>query len=115
MVHFVPPEFAVDQLSDVVGEHFTGASDVYSLAASVYFLLTGKGPTRTMEAKQAGAGYRELLEIVREGEIVPLCERETALPPALGDLLMQSLRKVPGERPTAEEFRDCLRLIRAEL
>ena len=56
---FMPPEQAAGRL-DLLGPQ----SDVYSLGATLYFILTGKPPV-------TGANAWEVLERVKRGEIFP--------------------------------------------
>ena len=109
LVHFLPPEFAADQLEGEVREHFSGASDVYSLAATLSYLLTGKAPRKTLEAKQAGADYRRLLEIVRDAPSALPGELGVHVPQPLQEILIQCLDSSPENRPTAFELREVLR------
>lgn len=84
----------------VVGTSVSTTSDIYSLGAVLYHLLTGKSP-----------------HAVDDGSVAPLAEREIVRPsswvPALkGDLdfiLMKALRRDPQERyATVEQFADDL-------
>ena len=103
------PDYASPE--QIRGDPVTIASDVYSLAAVLYELLTGQKPHRFRNAS--------LLEVERA-----VCEQEITRPSAAvldaaiarrlrGDLdliLLQALDKDPARRyPTVEQFADDLR------
>ncbi|MCW2847045.1 MAG: serine/threonine protein kinase, partial [Marmoricola sp.] len=75
------------------GDDATPASDVHAWAATVVFAATGRPPYGTGPAMA-------IMDRVRRGE-----HDLTAVPPALGSLLRQSLSPEPLERPTVAELR----------
>lgn len=81
----------------------TPASDLYSLAATVYTLLTGQPPFR-------GSGTaQELLRCVLEEEPAALQAWRPDVPAPLADLLHKALAKDPVNRfASATEFRHAL-------
>ena len=84
----------------IYGEAPTEASDVYSLAATLYALLCGKAP-RYPEGRQPT--LLELIELQDEPiERLPAVDREFM------DLLLKALSDNPAERPTAAEFSTAL-------
>ena len=84
----------------IYGEAPTEASDVYSLAATLYALLCGKAP-RYPEGRQPT--LLELIELQDEPiERLPAVDREFM------DLLLRALSDNPAERPTAAEFSTAL-------
>jgi serine/threonine protein kinase len=85
---FVAPE-------QILGLRLDSAADVYSLAVTIYTLLTRKGPFNVVDA-------RSLLYAHVHLSPVPLTMRNASWPVALERVLLQSLSKNPLERhPTA--------------
>lgn len=79
------------------------ASDVWSIAATFYWLLTGRNPRLV-------APSGDPVETVLRNEIVPLAEYGTALSPDVVRVIDTALRPLPEDRyPSAVEFRDALR------
>jgi serine/threonine-protein kinase len=74
------------------------AADMYSLGVVLYEVLTGSVP---FEAKFA----HEVLEAVRtQTPVAPSSRSRFPVPRLLEDLVMQCLKKSPGERPDVVEF-----------
>jgi tetratricopeptide (TPR) repeat protein len=86
-----PGYMAPEQVSPELGA-VTPLTDVYALGASLYFLLTGAGPFR---------GGTPLEMFQRVLEVPPPSTRtgNPTVPPALDALCLQTLAKLPGERP----------------
>ena len=79
-----------------------GHTDLYSLGAVLYELLTGQPPFGT------GSAY-ELMKAHVETMPLPPIERNPEIPPLLSDAVVTALRKNPGQRfSSAAEFRRVL-------
>lgn len=72
-------------------EEVSQASDIYSLGATLYSLLTGKEP---FEAKEIGT----VLEKVRKGEFIAPRTWNRSVPPALNAVCLKAMKLSPGER-----------------
>ena len=79
----------------------TESGDVYSLAATLYALLSGR-PPRALDGKTPSIA--EVIELQRE----PI-ERIPGVDPKFMDVLMAGLADEPTDRPSAAQFRDRLR------
>ena len=91
--HFISPEQAR-------GEAVDSRSDLYSLGATAYRLLTGHTPFE-------GETTRDILRGHFTVEPAPLATHEPAIPPELNALVQRLLRKDPGARfQSASELRD---------
>jgi serine/threonine protein kinase len=77
-------------------------TDVWSMAATFYFLLTGQYP-RDFEG-------RDPLAVILRGGVVPLRKRDASLPEDLAAVIDRALDDEPSRRfPTAREFASALR------
>lgn len=77
-------------------------ADIYSAGATIYFLLTCR--TIYNEASMAHMITKIFVE-----EPVPIWEANPSVPQEMGNILMQCLKKNPGERiQTAQELRQAL-------
>jgi Tfp pilus assembly protein PilF/tRNA A-37 threonylcarbamoyl transferase component Bud32 len=83
---YMSPEQAAGK-SDLVGP----ASDVYSLGATLYTLLTGRAP---FSGKDPG----EILRRVQRGEVVPPRRQKPAVPVALEAVCFKAMALRPGDR-----------------
>lgn len=94
-LQFMPPE-------QVQGAALEQRSDIYSLAASLYFLATSVLPP--LAGKRINAGQRGQLDPLR-----PVRELAPQIPPAWRDGLMQALALDPAQRlPTVAALRQAL-------
>ncbi len=83
---YMPPEQAVDSSS------IDHRADIYSLGATLYFLLTGKAPYK-------GASLMATLLLHRDAPIPSLRVARLDVPAALDDVYCRMLAKVPEDRP----------------
>ncbi|HEV3022994.1 MAG TPA: protein kinase, partial [Pirellulales bacterium] len=94
---YMPPEQARGALSEI-----GPASDVYSLGATLYFLLTGRPPFQTASAAET---VRQVIEV----EPVPLRRLNPAVPRDLETICLKCLRKEQARRfPTGAALADDL-------
>ncbi len=90
---YMPPEQASGQTSEI-----SGASDVYSIGAILYAILTGRPPfvgTNTTET---------LIQVIQQEPVAP-CKLMAGVPKDLEAICLKCLEKRPGDRyQTAEEL-----------
>jgi tetratricopeptide (TPR) repeat protein len=97
------PEYAAPE--QVQGAEVTTATDVYSLGALLYLLLTGQHPT-------VGEGRTPLerMHAIVDTEPVRPSELARALRGDLDNIILKALKKAPAERyPNVEAFAEDLR------
>jgi WD40 repeat protein/tRNA A-37 threonylcarbamoyl transferase component Bud32 len=82
---YMSPEQAAGRW-DVLGP----ASDVYSLGATLYVILTGRAPFE--------GGTHEVLERVRRGDFPPPAQLKKGVPPALAAVCLRAMARSPEER-----------------
>jgi serine/threonine protein kinase len=100
---YMPPEQAGEDISQV-GPH----SDVYSLGAILYHLLTGQPPY------DDGTPLRTILKVISPDMPPPVRERRPEVPAKLEALCMKCLAKEPaGRYASARELAEELRRFRA--
>ena len=87
------------------GVEVDGRSDVYSMGAVLYEALCA---VRYFERPGMRRTERALMDAICELPPVPLRRHAPHLPQALEDLLSIALRKLPEERPTAQQLADAL-------
>lgn len=74
-------------------------SDVWSMAATFYAMLTGKPPRDFPTGKDP-------VEVILQGRIIPIAERDPSVPTAVADVIDRALADKAKERyQTAEELR----------
>ena len=87
----------------VLGMEVDGRSDLYSVGASLYKLVTGVPPF------QDESDYNVMTMHVQRAPTPP-CQVAAHIPPALNEIILRALEKDPARRfQTAEEFRAALR------
>lgn len=92
---YMSPEQASENSAAVVGP----LSDVYSLGATLYAILTGKAPFD-------GSDTKEICEKVQRGDFVPPSQIEPATPRALEAICLKAMAVVPTDRyESAEHLR----------
>jgi tetratricopeptide (TPR) repeat protein/tRNA A-37 threonylcarbamoyl transferase component Bud32 len=90
---FMSPEQALGQL-DQLGP----ASDIYSLGATLYVLLTGRVPIR-------GENVGAVLERVRRGDFLPPAQAKAGVPLALDAICRKAMALKPADRyATAQDL-----------
>jgi hypothetical protein len=95
-VHFMPRE----QLTDY--KFVTPASDVWSLGAVFYYMVTGQHPRECQHAKDP-------LQIILEGTVIPVRDRNSAIPDPIANIIDKTLDiNYENRYPTATEFLQAL-------
>ena len=90
---YMPPEQAAGEL-DLLGP----SSDIYSLGATLYHILTGQAPVTESDR-------RLLLRRVQQGDYPPPLEINPSIPPPLNAICLQSMALEQNDRyPTAREL-----------
>ncbi len=89
------------------GRRVSGATDVYSLALTLYEAWTGENPVR---ASSPAATARRVGR-----SLPPLATRRNDLPPQLCEAIDAALDADPQYRPHPAELRDVLRAVQGEL
>src|SRR5580658_7309864 len=98
------PDFASPE--QVKGTAKTTATDVYSLGAVLYDMLTGQSPHKTADGQESAE------EAICSVDPVPLRNLNPALPRDLDYVVRKALRKEPAERyATVDAFAGALRAI----
>src|SRR6185369_10968289 len=82
--HFAP-------LEQIRGSGTNPRSDLYSLAATLYFLLTGERPPDALERASALLGGRP-------DPLVPAAQRNPAIPAAVSNVLHVGMAQMPEHR-----------------
>lgn len=75
------------------GEAATKHSDIYSLGATLYFMLTGRPPV------EAAPDLREQIQYVRDGKIVPILKVLPKINKDLARLVSRCLSPIQSRRP----------------
>ena len=94
---YMSPEQAHGEL-----EHLGPRTDIYSLGATLYYLLTGKPP-------QEGEDVAELLRRAQQGEFRPPRQLDPSIDPALEAICLQAMAHRPEDRyPSCQALADDL-------
>jgi tetratricopeptide (TPR) repeat protein/predicted Ser/Thr protein kinase len=89
------------------GDPQTTATDIYSLGAVLYKLLTGRGPRETFVREEADIAVKP-----NEGGFVPPTQLNAEIPGDVNHILRKALREEPNERySSADAFADDVRAI----
>src|SRR4051794_15132263 len=88
-IYMAPEQAAADPGVD-------GRADLYSLGAVAYEMLAGQPPFQ-------GRTAAHLMVAHATEQPVPLRQRRSSVPPALGDLIMRLLEKRPADRPQSAD------------
>ncbi|HNN94218.1 MAG TPA: protein kinase, partial [Pseudomonadota bacterium] len=97
-LRFLSPE-QCQELPDI-----TSAADVYALGMLIYNLLSGQHPFESAEAHDLDLAIQQVQTVPE-----PLQHHEPSIPLELSQLVDETLRKIPGERPTLAALRERLR------
>ncbi len=85
-------------------KHVKPASDVWSMAATIYNILTGKFPYEFTK-------QRDPIDVILNEDIVPIVKRSKSLPASISAVLDQALAKKPKHRyQTGAEFLAALKV-----
>ncbi len=88
-----PQYISPEQLT---GEPTTNKSDIYSLGATFYHLLTGKFPF-------SGKNIEDMTRKHLEEEVTPPALLDSSIPQELSDIAVKMMAKDPAQRPTGAE------------
>ncbi|MFH1718874.1 MAG: serine/threonine-protein kinase [Planctomycetota bacterium] len=80
----------------------TPAIDIYSLGATLYYILTGKPP-------YTGGKLEEILKKHLDAPVPDIRRELPECPASLGKLIQRAMAKKPTDRPTAADFAASLR------
>jgi serine/threonine protein kinase len=95
---YMPPEI-------LRGESATTSSDVFSLGAFLYELTSGQHPF-------AGDTPLDVYEAIECRPVAPIGSLRQGVPGEVDRLILQTLDRRPGERPSAKEVSDVLEEVR---
>jgi serine/threonine protein kinase len=99
---YMPPEQAAGKTQEV-----DRSSDVYSLGAILYELVTGGPPFRSQRVI-------ETIRLVMEAPVVPPSSIRKETPPEVESIILKALEKQKADRyPTASQFVKALELVAA--
>jgi serine/threonine protein kinase len=97
--------------TDERGGQMGAPSDVWGLGATLYHCVAGRVPfPRSRKARRSEDPAERFPQLVSEPDPLP-----DSITPALGDLILETLRADPAERPTAAEVAERLEPFVAEL
>ena len=93
----------------ILGKETTPRVDVYSLGATLYYMLSGRMPVK-------GRNHVEVASVVLEGRIPSLARIAPDVPGAVAGIVDRCMRVEPMERySSAEELREALKGLRYEV
>ena len=108
-MRMLTPDYASPE--QMAGGQITTATDIYSLGAVLYELLTGSSPHRV-----DGDSVEAIALVISNGKITPPSKLAPHLKGDLDTVLMKALRKEPHERyASVDAFADDLRAIPVKL
>lgn len=90
---FMSPEQAAGEIDSIRTE-----SDVYSLGASLYYLLVGKPPFASRDADGKPLSIDQLLTRVRNGEYPSPRQTDPSIPKPLAAICVRAMAKEPADR-----------------
>ncbi len=90
-VPFMPPEQVLDC------RFVRPAGDIYSAGATLYWLLTGEF-VHDFEARDPRGEPMDPYLIILDGPIVPICQRDPAVPEPLAEVIETALADEPEDR-----------------
>ncbi len=93
--HYMSPEQAA-------GEELQHSSDIYSLGAILYFLLTGRPAFQPLRSRDYSE-IVQLLDSVKQGKFPKPSEHQSDLPLALENICLKAMALQPGDRHPAAE------------
>jgi WD40 repeat protein/serine/threonine protein kinase len=85
------PQFMSPEQAAGAADSLTYASDIYSLGATLYCLLTGREPF-------LGAAEDLIPNLVQSGDFLPPRRRRPDIPPALEAICLKAMERDPGRR-----------------
>ena len=101
-LHYMSPE-------QIKGEAVDARSDLYSVGVSLYEMVTGRRPFL------ADSNYSIMAAHLQEAPTPPI-ERCPGLPPALNQVILMAMAKVPDDRfQSAEAFRNAMKSVSESL
>ena len=107
-----PPFWPREHLTDYA--HLYPASDVFSIAAVFYWMLTGvhaRGGMSEMLRAKPKVGFGDYAEVICSGHVIPIRERDASIPAPVAEVLDRALH----EKEMGKEVMDDKNALRAAL